>query len=389
MRVLYVNHTGIRGGGEESLLELLSVLPDEVSPVVACPDGELTDSCRDRGIPVETIPAFEASLRLHPARTPRGLLQILRAALAVRRAARAHGADIVHANSIRAGLIAALAAIGGGPPVIVHVRDCLPDSRPANATRRVIRRGAAKVVAISRYTAANFASDDRPDEVEVIYDSIDLKRFDPRRAERIPARRRMNIPRDVTVLAVVGQVTPWKGQDTAIEALAGLAQHVSTVRLLMVGSVKFAGDATRYDNVAYLRSLQQTVVDLGLEEHVEFVGERNDMPEVLSAIDILLAPSWEEPFGRAVVEAMAMETPVIATSVGGPAEVIEDGVSGTLVQPRDTGAWARSIAELVSSPELRASMAASARRRALDFAPEAHIEHILAAYRSVAGRAQA
>jgi L-malate glycosyltransferase len=386
LRVLYVNHTGIRGGGEESLLELLSVLPDEVSPVVACPDGELTENCREQGIPVETIPAFEASLRLHPARTPRGLLQILRAALAVRRAVRAHRADIVHANSIRAGLIATAAAIGGGPPVIVHVRDCLPNSRPANATRRVIRRGAARVVAISRYTAANFASDDRPDEVEVIYDSIDLKRFDPRRAERIPARKRMNIPRDVTVLAVVGQVTPWKGQDTAIEALGRLGQRVSAVRLLIVGSVKFAGDATRYDNASYLRSLQRMVVDLDLEKEVVFVGERLDMPEVLSAIDILLAPSWEEPFGRAVVEAMAMETPVIATSVGGPSEVIEDGVSGSLVQPRDTAAWGKSIEELLIDPELRAKMGESARRRALDFAPEAHIEHILAAYRSVAAR---
>jgi D-inositol-3-phosphate glycosyltransferase len=111
------------------------------------------------------------------------------------------------------------------------------------------------------------------------------------------------------------------------------------------------------------------------------------MPEVLGAIDILLAPSWEEPFGRAVLEAMAMETPVVATSIGGPAEVIEEGVSGSLVDPHETGAWAAETERLLLDPSLCAKMGKSARQRATTFSPEAHVERVLAAYRQVLGQA--
>ena len=382
MRVLFVNHTGIRGGGEESLLDLLAALPGDIRPVLACPAGELAEACRERAIPVELIPAVEASLRLHPTRTARGLAQIVRSANGVRRIMRSQAPDIVHANSIRAGLIATLATAAGGPPVVVHVRDCLPDSKPANATRRVIARGAARVVAISGYTAANF-SRSRAGGVEVIYDPMDLKRFDSRTVDRAEARERLHLEPGMTALAVVGQITPWKGQATAIQALAALRRQHPGIRLLIVGSVKFASDAARYDNASYLRSLERMVVELDLEDSVAFLGEHRDVPEVLSAIDILLAPSWEEPFGRAVLEAMAMEKPVVATCIGGPAEVIEDGVSGVLADPHKTAAWVAAIERLISDESLRADIGKRARRRAIAFSPEAHVARILAVYRQV------
>ena len=87
---------------------------------------------------------------------------------------------------------------------------------------------------------------------------------------------------------------------------------------------------------------------------------------MLRAIDVLLVPSWEEPFGRTVVEAMAMEVPVLATSEGGPAESLREGVDGHLLPPRDPAAWVEPAARLLSDPALRAEMGRAGRARAAE-----------------------
>jgi glycosyltransferase involved in cell wall biosynthesis len=382
LRPLLVNHTGVKSGAEASLLDLVSGMRDDVHPLVACPAGELADALRERGVDVHLIPAIEASFRLHPLQTPRGTAQILRSALAVRRAARRHGADIVHANSIRAGLAATVACVGGGPPVIVHVRDCLPDSRAGNMTRRVIAHAAASVLANSHYTAANFARNADQADVQVVYSPVDLERFDPDRIDPAQARGALGLGPE-PVFAVVGQITPWKGQSTGIEALALLRQRVPLAKLLIAGAVKFSAAGTRHDNPAYLRSLRQMVSRLGVGDDVVFMGERRDVAEILRAIDVLLVPSWEEPFGRTMVEAMAMRTPVIATTVGGPPEVIEDGQNGRLVAPQAPEAWSRAMEDLIADRELLGEMGESAHRTAMRFNRDTHVERILAVYREV------
>jgi glycosyltransferase involved in cell wall biosynthesis len=379
MRVLFVSHTAVESGAELSLLDLVAGLPDTVSARVACPEGAFAATLRARGVPVDVMPPVEASFRFHPVHTARGVAQVVRAAIAVRRAARDHRADLVHANSVRAGLAATLAAGRRSPPVLVHVRDCLPPGRAADWIRRILTRRAT-VVANSRYTAAAFAGSDGQAEVEVLHSPVDLERFDPGRVDRARARARLGA-NGAPVLAVVGQITPWKGQATAIEALAILRRSVPDASLLVIGSVKFAGAATRFDNAAYLRSLEDMAGELGLGDHVRFLGERSDLPDLLRAVDLVLVPSSEEPFGRVVVEAMAMETPVIATSVGGPGEVIEDGVTGTLVPPGAPAAWAQAATDLLADDKRRSAMGQRARRTALGFDRARHVERVLAVYR--------
>ena len=112
--------------------------------------------------------------------------------------------------------------------------------------------------------------------------------------------------------------------------------------------------------------MEALVSELGLDDVVVFTGEREDVPEVLRAIDVLLVPSWEEPFGRTVIEAMAMEVPVLATSEGGPAESIREGVEGHLLPPRDPAAWVEPAARLLADPQLRAEMGRAGRVRATE-----------------------
>src|SRR5205807_9246686 len=161
---------------------------------------------------------------------------------------------------------------------VVSVHDCLPPSLSASLTRETIGIGAAVVIANSRHTAERFATRVSHPDVRVVNYGIDEKRFDPSRIDRSEARKRLGLDTEDLVLAVVGQLTPWKGQDHAIRLLAELAPQRPEARLVLAGSVKFASRATRYDNPAYVRELHALTESPGLGEKVLFMGERDDVP---------------------------------------------------------------------------------------------------------------
>jgi len=130
--------------------------------------------------------------------------------------------------------------------------------------------------------------------------------------------------------------------------------------------------------VARLRAL---ISEASLDERVSWLGEREDVPELMRALDVLLMPSWEEPFGRSLIEAMALGVPVAATNVGGPPEIIDDGREGYLLDPRDPAAWAGAIARIAESPELASEMGRAGRLRVeQSFTVERHVAEMMAVY---------
>lgn len=382
MKILFVNHTGLRSGAEESLLSLIAGLPGEVSPVLACSAGPLANAAGDLGVPVIALPEIEGSLRLHPLHTTRAIARIGRSALTIRRIARRTGADIVHANSTRAGLSTSLAARLGGPPTVVHVRDCLPPGAASSATRALVMRGSAMVIANSTYTAKSFDGHGQV-PMRAIHNPVDLGRYSAGRVDRDRTRADLGLQPDEPALGVIGQLTPWKGQDTAIRALATLVGAKPKAKLLLVGEARFVSDATRFDNRAYVQGLEELTGELGLNDAVRFLGHRNDIPDLLAALDVALLPSWEEPFGRVIVEAMAAGTPVVATAVGGPPEIIEDGVDGMLVPPREPELWADAVISVIEDRALRERMVSEGRRTATRFASDRHVAQVVEAYREV------
>jgi L-malate glycosyltransferase len=386
MRVLYVNHTAEVSGGERSLLSLLSGLPASIEPLLAAPAGRLQAAAAELAIPVTSITGTAGSLRLHPLHTPRALGEMALAALQVRRAAHRHKAQVVHANSIRAGIVLALARPRGAA-TIVHVRDCLPPGRLTSATMRLIAARTTTILANSHYTARSVQAAAPAARVEVIHNPVDLARWDPARIDRAGARARLGDDvADRLLLGVVAQLTPWKGQDTAIEALRLLREQGRDAHLLIIGSAKFVSRSTRFDNERYLTHLHELVADAGLEQRVSWLGEREDVPELVRALDALLLPSWEEPFGRALIEAMALGVPVIATNVGGPPEIVDEGVEGYLLPPREPAMWAEAIARLADHPEQASAMGEAGRRRvAKQFTLTEHVAAVLALYARASG----
>jgi glycosyltransferase involved in cell wall biosynthesis len=380
MRVLYVNHTGVVSGGERSLLSLLGAMPDEVHALVASPRGGLQEAVEAMGVPTATITGTAGSLRLHPLHTPQAIGELAAAAVQVSRAARRHRADLVHANSIRAGIVTGLARVSAAK--VVHVRDCLPPSLLSTATMRLIAATAATVVANSDHTASSVRALAPQASIEVVHNAVDLARWDPARIDRANARAALgDAGRRGLLLGVVAQLSPWKGQDTAIEALELLRSAGVDAHLLLIGSAKFVARATRFDNEAYVARLRRMIADARLEDRVSWLGERDDVPELVRALDVLLLPSWEEPFGRALIEAMALGVPIVSTNVGGPVEIVEQGREGFLVAPRQPAAWAEAIRRIADNPEQAAAMGRAGRLKAqAQFGLDHHVAAMLDVY---------
>lgn len=162
-------------------------------------------------------------------------------------------------------------------------------------------------------------------------------------------------------LLCAGRLSPEKGIETAIEAMAKLVigqgrRHLE-LRLAGSGSAEYEGH------------LRRLVSDAGLNGRVSFLGRvpPEDMPGLLRGFDVLLVPSvWEEPFARAVLEGMLSGLAVVATSTGGTPEVVSDGDNGLLVAPGDPEDLARAIARLAEDPASRRAMGRAARQTVLD-----------------------
>ena len=387
MRILFANHTAAWSGAEVSLMRVLAGLRDAHEVSVACPpDGPLADAVDRAGIERLPLPAVDASLRLHPVQTPVGLAQLVTGGLALGRASRHARPDVIHANTPRTGLMAAVARRRGGAPFVVRAHEHLPASVVGRTVRAVLGRSAAAIVANSDYTAARL-NEGLAEPVAVrVYNSIDHVRFDPDTVRGAGLRTELGLEPGARLLGQVAQITPWKGQDTSIRMLAELRGHGLDAHLVLVGQIAFGGKGVRYDNHAFLASLERLATDLGVGGQVHFLGQREDVPEILSELDLSLLPSWEEPFGLAVVESMAMGTPPLVTAVGAGPELVEDGVSGRVLPPREPGLWAAAALELLEDPAALSRAGAAGPSSAARFRDDVHAGEMLSIYARAAGR---
>ena len=390
MRILFVNHTGAWSGAEVALLRLVASLRDEHEVVVACPPGGPLAAAVDRaGVRRLDVPAFEASLRLDPVRTPVGLAQLAVAALALVRLVRRVRPDVVHANTPRAGLMAALGAPRSAePPVVVRAHEHVPPTATGRAVRAVLLHSASAVVAVSDSTAAPLRRGPRAARSPSASTTPSTSHASTRRASpRRPCATERGIPAGAPLLGQVAQITPWKGQDTAIRALAGLRRAGLGAHLLLVGEIAFAATGVRHDNHGFRRRLDDLVAELGLGGAVHFLGARDDVPALLAAMDLSLLPSWEEPFGLVTVESMAMGTPPLVSAVGGGPELVEDGVTGRLLDPAPPRGLDGGGAEPCwrTTPPAR-GWGPPGRAAAARFREDAHAHAMLAVYERVRER---
>ncbi|MBI5682893.1 MAG: glycosyltransferase [Deltaproteobacteria bacterium] len=209
-----------------------------------------------------------------------------------------------------------------------------------------------------------------PEKVETIYNGVDTEYFTPKLSKE-DAKKRLNIEPDVFVIGYVGRLSHEKGHRYLFDAIAGLKDRFP-LKAVMVGTGKGEKEIMRHAK------------DAGVEGIVHFLGLRRDIPEILSAFNVFVLPSIQEGFSNALVEAMAMGCPVVATAVSGNKEAIVDGIEGFLIPPADAGTMASAIERLYADRVLRKKMSAAARQRVEEhFSLKQHIEKIERLYISL------
>jgi glycosyltransferase involved in cell wall biosynthesis len=282
----------------------------------------------------------------------------------VRHARLARRAEVVHANASTV-LAAAVGARLARRPLVWHVRESYADNpRSWRLLAHVMRRLAAVVVANSEATGREAEAAGLGSRVVVVRNGIDLG---PRRE-----------PGSGGAVVTVGRINGWKGQDVLVEATALLDQRGVAVDVEIAGDVYPGGEEHR------LR-LERLVRERGVSDHVRLLGYVDDVPRLLERAAVFVLPSKRpEPFGLALVEAMAAGVACVATDAGGPREIVRHGETGLLVPPGDPVALADALERLLREPELRRRLGSAAaddvRRR---FAADRMVDEIEAVYRDV------
>ncbi len=188
----------------------------------------------------------------------------------------------------------------------------------------------------------------RTKTVEMIYDGIEPEAM----AVRKPPGRviaELGLPPGSRTVGIVGNLRPWKGQKYFVEAFVPLARQNADLYGLVIGG--FAEEDREYRE-----ELVRIVSEAGLGKRLLFLGYRKDVPEILSAMDVFVHASIKpEPFGMVLLEAMASRTPVIATNMGGPVEILDNGKCGTLVPPKDASAIANAANRYLADRSFRES----------------------------------
>jgi glycosyltransferase involved in cell wall biosynthesis len=190
-----------------------------------------------------------------------------------------------------------------------------------------------------------------------IYDGIDPARFVTGGGAAV--RREFAVPDGAPLVGIVGHIQEWKGQLLVAEAVARARRTVPELRCLVVGGVHRFG-------AAYAAALEARIAAADLRGHVILTGARRDVAACMDAMDVVVHASNREPFGRVLLEAMAVGRPLVAPREGGPTEIVADGETGLLVPPRDPDALAAALVRLLQDAPRRAAMGQAARRRVAD-----------------------
>lgn len=373
-RVVVLDHTAKEGGAELALLRVCRRLyPERFDiSVLVFEDGAFVTRLRAAGIPAEALPLSDDVA--HASRTdllasPLALLRRTAGALwfvpRLARAIRATRADLIVANSLKAAVFASVVAPLTRRPWVWHLHDRLTTdylSKPLVTMLHILAVvGPRGIVVNSRATLATLPRR-VAGKVTVAYPGLDPAEF------HSSAR-----PAEVTVVGMVGRISPTKGQREFLRAAARIADEHPDARFRIVGAALFG----EHGYEAEIRALPAR---LGVDDRVEFAGWVDDPAAEVGGLAVLVhASPVPEPFGQVVVEAMAAGVPVVATDAGGVTEILEPNGSGiatsgpwrvtpfgVLVSPGDDAALADAIRWVLTNADERERKAAAAQEYAIN-----------------------
>jgi glycosyltransferase involved in cell wall biosynthesis len=365
LRVLVVaDHFGYPGGVSHGVTTyFLHVLPALVAAgvdVTACFLREAhpaASQLRERGIE----PIFLGAGRLNVL-VPWQLARI----------ARERGCRVIHASQMKASLAGRMAAHMVGAQAIVHVHDFDPTGPLVRALHRFFARdtdlGIAVAHAVKQSAADNYSL--RLDRIRAIHNSVRIEDFTGiAPSTRQSMRDALGLAPDHPTLIMVGRMYAEKGHRKMVRIMARVAARHPNARLLLVG------DGPERE------ACEALTKELRITEHIRFLGQRKDVPQLLAASDLAMLPSDIEGLPLAGIEALAAGKPIVAFDVGGCREVVDEGSTGRLVEPENLEAFADAVNALLADSGLRATLSRNARQAAERFSVEHHVQELVKCYR--------
>ncbi len=371
INLLYINSVAQTGGAEASLIELAAHLNREEFHLrlVTTAEGPLEAKFREIGCQVDHI-QFPYFSRRRPL-TYWGEIYKLVSLI------RGERIDLIHVNCDRAVPHAVLAAKLTGRKVLCHIHDM---TRAWFLPRYVhwLNRS-DRIIANSKATAEHcrIAGMDQG-KLQVIYECFEFKRYkQASQKDREAIRHQWGVNDQTIAIGLVGQIIRHKGHKDLLKAAARISSLSKDLKFIIIGDDSLSEDRD------FLPELKRFIEEQSLNNSVNFVGHIRDIPRAMSGLDIAVVPSWEEPFGRVVVEAMASALPVVATQAGGIPEIVSNGESGILIPPQDVDALTDALLMLSQNPDLRRKMGDRGRSVAERFDINPHTRLFEQTYKSI------
>jgi glycosyltransferase involved in cell wall biosynthesis len=267
--------------------------------------------------------------------------------------------DIVHTHTAKAGALGRIAARLAGIPVIIHTPHGHNFYGYFNAfaswliigIEKILTRLTDKIMVLTelekkdyiRYRVASEA------KLVLIYQGLELGRFGQTIADTAKLKENLKIGNEESVVGFVGRLEQIKGPQYFTEAAKIVLEKRKNTKFILVGEGSLR------------KALETQVAAWGLRDRIIFTGWRDDIPEIMSALDLLVLSSLNEAVGIVLIEAQAQGLPVVATKVGGVPEVVKDNVSGILVPPKDSAGLAQAILAILDNPDKGKAMSEAAK----------------------------
>jgi glycosyltransferase involved in cell wall biosynthesis len=356
-RVLHTESSPGWGGQENRIIEEATGLKERGADVIIAsqPGSVILERAREKGIETREVPMRKS--------------YDIPAILRLIRIIRDDRIDIINTHSGKDSLLAALAGrLSGKRPAIVRTRHLALPITSLVTYRHLPDR----VVTVSRHVKKYLVSAGVPERmVTAVPTGVNTEVFNPEIYDNT-LREELGIREDVPLIGTVGILRKKKGHHHLLEAIPAVLRRFPEALFV------FAGDGPQWKN------LHNAIKRLCLEKVVILLGRRRDVPRILQALDLFVLPTLQEALGTAFLEAMAMEVPVIGTSVDGVTEVIEHGKTGMLVPPGDPGGLSNVIIELLEQPERAKTLAREGRKKvAACFTKERMCDGMINVYLSV------
>ena len=371
MRILQVSSARTFGGGERHLADLARGLATRGHELFAAlaHDSPLRDE-------LDALPPRNVhTLALRNALDIGSALKLARVALDEK-------VDVIHAHVARDYTLASLAARRATGARLVITRHVL---FPLSRLHRRALSNVARVIAVSDAVARSLRAQNLfdPEKIRVVANGVDVRRFADAREEFEKSGRESlegGGARKPLRVGIVGELSEVKGQEDFVRAAAVVAERFGdAVEFVIVGD-----DATRTGE--YRARVERLVAELGLKERVRLLGRLGEVAGVLASLDVFVSASRTEAFGMVMAEALACGVPVVATATEGAREIVEDGLTGSIVPIGDVGAMAAAIVSLLKDEGRRLAFGARASGSARErFSLERMIEETERVYAEALG----